>query len=208
MKYLEKPGQDWALTKSTQRVVGRCASSSAGLKHSYPVPAAAHMAPSSSEQVVDGVLGSILCSPFPRVSPLLLPLQKIAKCRTSSPWNCFRVGCAQEVTKATNFQLGVTGWERSHDGVVPSIGKSQELSGCKVSLQNECLLNVQGNRLSAVGSLPGEQGQQWAGVCAAAAEAHLALSGRASHTHLSRSAACQHWTAPTCHRWHRSPPSC
>lgn len=60
--------------------MGSCACSWTGLKHSCPVPAAAHLAPSASEEVpsgmkVDGVLGSILCSPFPRESqsPNLAP---------------------------------------------------------------------------------------------------------------------------------------
>lgn len=149
---------------------------------------------------VDEVLGSILCSPLPQ-RVILLVLEKTAKGRTSSPWNCFRVGCAHKAPKATNFHLGETGREKSPDGVVPSRRKSQELSVCKGSLQNEC--PVKCTRKWAISSgepvpcLPGGQGQQWAGVCAAAAMAHLLLSVGDSCAYLSTSVVCQHWTAPT-----------
>lgn len=143
---------------------------------------------------------SVLPSPE-RVSPPLLPQEKIARGGTSSPWNCFRVGCAQEVTTATNFHLGETGWEKSPDGVVPSMGKSQGLSGCKGSSQNGCLVKCTGKWVISsrepVPCLPAEQGEQWAGACAAAAMAHLLPSVWDSCTHLSRSVGCQHWTAPT-----------
>lgn len=217
VEYLEKPGQDWALTKAIQRVMGRCACGSTGQKHSYPGPAAAHFAPCSSEDVpsrmkVDGGIGSILCSPCPeRVSPHSCPAAD-SWGGTSPPWNCFRVGCAQEVTKATNFQLEETGWEKSPDGVVPSMGKSQELSGCKGSSQNECWVKCTGRWVISsrepVPCLPGEQGQQWAGACAAAAVAPLLPLVWDSCPYLSRSVGCQHWTALMSHRWHRSPPSC
>lgn len=56
-----------------------------------------------------------------------------AKGGTPSLWSCFRVGCAQEAAEATmatpNFQLEKTGWEKSSDGLVPSLEKGQEPFG-------------------------------------------------------------------------------
>lgn len=78
-------------------------------------------------------LGSILRSPFPGESSPPLPLGKTAKGGTSSLWNCFEVGCAQEAAEATmaapNLQLRETGWEKSPDGVVSSLEKGQEPFG-------------------------------------------------------------------------------
>lgn len=167
---------------------------STGLKHSYPVPAAAQMAPSSSEEVpsrmkVDGVLGSIHCSPFPRKSQSST-LSPAEDSRTSSLWNCFRVGCAQEVTKATNFQLGEMGWEKSPDGVVPSMGKMNCVVVTGVYRMSACT----GKWLSRepVPCLPvsrASSGQVFVLTCWGPAVWD-------SCTYPSRNVVCQRWTAP------------